>query len=143
MHQASDSDCRLQPIRMAPHSLMRHSMRLRFLQQGKDLLPLHTGKTFEKVCNAVTRLEMVEQTLNRYPGPGGVLMWLVGLQEADVCSGTRLVVLRSQRRRRSTGRNPTVPLSCRGVGRKAGSSVAAASRSLVAAPSPFEVFTLA
>ena len=39
-----------------------HSMRLRFLQQGKDLLPLHTGKTFEKVCNAVTGLEMVEQT---------------------------------------------------------------------------------
>ena len=49
---------------------MRHSMRLRFLQQGKDLLPLHTGKTFEKVCNGVTGLKMVKQTLNRYPGPG-------------------------------------------------------------------------
>jgi hypothetical protein len=45
-------------------------MRFRFLQQGKDLLPLHTGKTFEKVCNAVTGLQMVKQTLNRYPGPG-------------------------------------------------------------------------
>jgi hypothetical protein len=66
MHQASDSDCRLQPIRMAPHSLMRH----RFLQQGKDLLPLHTGKTFQKVCNGVTGLKMVKQTLNRYSGPG-------------------------------------------------------------------------
>jgi hypothetical protein len=44
-------------------------MRFRFLQQGQDLLPLHTGKTFEKVCNAVTGLEMVKQTLNRYPGP--------------------------------------------------------------------------
>jgi hypothetical protein len=43
-----------------------HSMRLRFLQQGKDLLPLHTGKTFEKVCNGVTGLQMVKQTLNRY-----------------------------------------------------------------------------
>jgi hypothetical protein len=50
-------------------SLMRHSMRLRFLQQGKDLLPLHTGKTFEKVCNGVTGFKMVKQTLNRYPGP--------------------------------------------------------------------------
>ena len=40
------------------------------LQQGKDLLPLHTGKTFEKVCNGVTGLQMVKQTLNRYPGPG-------------------------------------------------------------------------
>src|SRR5260370_37578460 len=49
---------------------MRHSMRLRFLQQGQDLLPLHTGKTFEKVCNGVTGLKMVKQTLNRYPGPG-------------------------------------------------------------------------
>ena len=49
---------------------MRHSMRLRFLQQGKDLLPLHTGKTFEKVCNGVTGLKMVKQTLNRYSGPG-------------------------------------------------------------------------
>src|SRR5271165_1650639 len=49
---------------------MRHSMRLRFLQQGKDLLPLHTGKTFEKVRNGVTGLKMVKQTLNRYPGPG-------------------------------------------------------------------------
>jgi hypothetical protein len=48
---------------------MRHSMRLRFLQQGKDLLPLHTGKTFEKVCNGVTGFKMVKQTLNRYPGP--------------------------------------------------------------------------
>ena len=45
-------------------------MRLRFLQQGKDLLPLHTGKTFEKVCNGVTGLKMVKQTLNRYSGPG-------------------------------------------------------------------------
>jgi hypothetical protein len=45
-------------------------MRLRFLQQGKDLLPLYTGKTFEKVCNGVTGLKMVKQTLNRYPGPG-------------------------------------------------------------------------
>jgi hypothetical protein len=45
-------------------------MRLRFLQQGKDLLPLHTGKTFEKVCNGVAGLKMVKQTLNRYPGPG-------------------------------------------------------------------------
>jgi hypothetical protein len=35
------------------------SMRLRFLQQGKDLLPLHTGKTFEKVCNGVTGPKMV------------------------------------------------------------------------------------
>ena len=49
---------------------MRHSMRLRCLQQGKDLLPLHTGKTFEKVCNGFTGLKMVKQTLNRYPGPG-------------------------------------------------------------------------
>jgi hypothetical protein len=31
------------------------SMRLRFLQQGKDLLPFHTGETFEKFCNGVTR----------------------------------------------------------------------------------------
>jgi hypothetical protein len=45
-------------------------MRLRLLQQGKDLLPLHTGKTFEKVSNGVTGLQMVKQTLNRYPGPG-------------------------------------------------------------------------
>src|SRR5580692_2206638 len=44
-------------------------MRLRFLQQGKDLLPLHTGKTFEKVCNGVTGLKMVKQTINRYSGP--------------------------------------------------------------------------
>ncbi len=43
---------------------MRHSMRFGFLQQGKDLLPLHTGKTFEKVCNGVTGLKMVKQTLN-------------------------------------------------------------------------------
>ena len=49
---------------------MRHSMRLRFLQQDKDLLPLHTGKTFEKVCNRVTGLKMFKQTLNRHPGPG-------------------------------------------------------------------------
>ena len=45
-------------------------MRLRFLQQGKDLLPLHTGKTFEKVRNGVTGLKMVKQTLDRYPAPG-------------------------------------------------------------------------
>ena len=45
-------------------------MRLRFLQQGKDLLPFHTGKTFEKVCNGVTGLQMVKKTLDRYPGPG-------------------------------------------------------------------------
>ena len=49
---------------------MRHSMRLRFLQQGKDLLPLHTRKTFEEVRNGVTRLKMVKQTLNGHPGPG-------------------------------------------------------------------------
>ena len=46
------------------------SMRLRLLQQGKDLLPLHTGKTFEKVCNGVISLKMIKETLNRYPGPG-------------------------------------------------------------------------
>ena len=45
-------------------------MRLRLLQQGNDQLSLHTGKTFEKVCNGVTGLKMVKQTLNRYPGPG-------------------------------------------------------------------------
>jgi hypothetical protein len=45
-------------------------MRPRLLQQRKDLLPLHTGKTFEKVCNRVIGLQMVKQTLNRYPGHG-------------------------------------------------------------------------
>jgi hypothetical protein len=50
--------------------VMSTSNRLRFLQQGKDLLPLHTGKTLEKVCNGVTGLKMVKQTLNRYSGPG-------------------------------------------------------------------------
>jgi hypothetical protein len=45
-------------------------MRLRFLQQGKDLLPLHTRKALEKVCNGVSGLKMVKQTLNWYPGPG-------------------------------------------------------------------------
>jgi hypothetical protein len=45
-------------------------MRLRFLQQGKDLLLLNAGKTFEKVRNGITGLQMIEQTLNRYPGPG-------------------------------------------------------------------------
>ena len=48
---------------------MRQSMRFRFLQQGKNLLPLNTWKTFEKVCNGVTGPQMIEQTLNRYPGP--------------------------------------------------------------------------
>jgi hypothetical protein len=45
-------------------------MGLRLLQQGKNLLPLHTGKTFEKVCNGVSGLKMVKQTLNRYAGSG-------------------------------------------------------------------------
>ena len=31
-------------IKQSAHSMICHSMRLRFLQQGKDLLPLHTGK---------------------------------------------------------------------------------------------------
>jgi hypothetical protein len=44
-------------------------MRLRFLQQGKDLFPLHTGKAFEKVCNGAGGLKIVKQTLNWYPGP--------------------------------------------------------------------------
>jgi hypothetical protein len=48
---------------------MRQSMRFRFLQQVKNLLPLNTRKTFEKVCNGVTGLQMIEETLNRYPGP--------------------------------------------------------------------------
>jgi hypothetical protein len=45
-------------------------MRLRLLQQCKDLHPLHTGKTIEKVCNGVADLQMVKKTLDRYPGPG-------------------------------------------------------------------------
>jgi hypothetical protein len=45
-------------------------MRLRFLQQSKDLLPRHTGKTFEKICDGVAGLQMVKKTLDRYPGPG-------------------------------------------------------------------------
>jgi hypothetical protein len=41
-------------------------MRLRFLQQGKDLLPLYTGKTFEKVCNGVAGPKMVKSNRNLF-----------------------------------------------------------------------------
>jgi hypothetical protein len=57
-------------IQQNAHSLICHSVRLRLLQQGKDLLPLYTGKPFEKVCNGVSGLKMVKQILNRYSGPG-------------------------------------------------------------------------
>jgi hypothetical protein len=57
-------------IQQNAHSLICHSVRLRLLQQGKDLLLLYTGKTFEKVCYSVSGLKMVKQTLDRYPGPG-------------------------------------------------------------------------
>jgi hypothetical protein len=70
-------------------------MRLRLLQQGKDLLPLHTGKTLEKVCNGVTGLKMVKQTLvdflsnlpEPFPYPKGI-----SAQIQDVVNPNQLLV---------------------------------------------------
>ncbi len=53
-------------VQQNAHSGKSLGMGLRFFQQGNDLLPCDTGKTFEKIFNGIAGFEMIEKAFDRY-----------------------------------------------------------------------------
>ena len=57
-------------VQQDSHSTRREHVCLGVLEQRDDLLALHARETFKKLLDRIARLQVIEQTLRRYAGPG-------------------------------------------------------------------------